>query len=152
MPKGPKPRNPAAAFHTMYIPEPNSGCWLWLGPYNENGYGRFAIGAKRVRAHRFALQISDKQRGYGPLACHTCDVPACVNPEHLFWGTQTDNMGDAAQKGRCKRLWQTSKTHCQRGHEFIPNDIQSNGKRFCRICRRTRRQQYHLKKKARQRT
>lgn len=89
-----------------YIPVPESGCWLWLGCWNENGYGRvqlkngpvFSTGAHRVFYTNHIGPIPS-----GLLVCHKCDTPSCVNPEHLFLGTNADNMLDRDIKGRAAR-------------------------------------------------
>ncbi len=80
------------------IPEPNSGCWLWEFSLDSRGYGKCHWG-KIKRAHRvsYAAFYGDP----GELCVlHKCDNPCCVNPEHLFLGTQGDNMRDKTAKGR----------------------------------------------------
>lgn len=82
------------------IPEPNTGCWLWLGEVTRDGYGKMVrVCTKEVFAHRYSL-IS----AVGPIgelyALHTCDVRSCVNPEHLYAGTQADNIRDMMQRNR----------------------------------------------------
>lgn len=90
-----------AKFEDSYIPEPNSGCWLWLGPFFMRGdYGCFSCGRRTmVRAHRLAYEIYCDAPG-DEHVLHTCDMPSCVNPDHLFLGSQADNMRDKAMKGR----------------------------------------------------
>jgi hypothetical protein len=105
MPTGIYPRqtrDPIAWLHSNYIPEPNSGCWLWLGPYMMRGYGVLHLGKRlrRVYAHRQMLLLTQPTSDETLHACHHCDVPSCINPDHLFWGTATDNMRDAKRKGR----------------------------------------------------
>jgi len=78
------------------------GCWLWTGSINEKGYGcvrRRKIKPEMIKAHRYSYYLKN---GHFPVnfCCHHCDVPACVNPEHLFDGTASDNMQDMISKGR----------------------------------------------------
>jgi DNA-binding CsgD family transcriptional regulator len=75
------------------------GCWLWTGARHRFGYGVVGIsGRKTTTAHRLSLQWATGE--VGEIAMHKCDNPPCVNPAHLQWGTQLDNMSDAAAKGR----------------------------------------------------
>lgn len=82
------------------IPEPNSGCWLWTGYVNSDGYGR-AIWHKKVRgAHRISYELACSPVPDGMVVMHKCDVRCCVNPDHLTVGTQAQNIEDATRKGR----------------------------------------------------
>lgn len=78
----------------------SSDCWLWTGGKDSWGYGTFWIEGKTKGAHRVAYELERGPIMNGLLVCHTCDVSNCVNPEHLFLGTQKDNMVDASNKGR----------------------------------------------------
>lgn len=85
--------------------EPNSGCWLFAGQWNAKGYGRVDVGHgrgdKRKRfAHRISYELFNGSLGTNLQVCHTCDVPCCVNPSHLFLGTNSDNQIDSALKKR----------------------------------------------------
>lgn len=85
------------------MPEPNSGCLLWIGPYGAFGYGRMTVAKRRRRqAHIVAWEESRGPIPEGLCVCHKCDVPACVNLDHLFLGTHPDNMADMWAKGRGK--------------------------------------------------
>lgn len=82
------------------IPEPNSGCWLWLGSVTGSGYGVFIRDGNKWLAHRLALTIVNGPIPPKIFACHKCDNPSCVNPDHLFAGTAKDNANDMVRKGR----------------------------------------------------
>lgn len=73
-------------------------CWVWIGKRNDNGYGIFTIGKMCLRSHRISWELSE-----GPTSLHVlhkCDNPACLNPSHLFAGTQQDNVEDMWSKAR----------------------------------------------------
>lgn len=80
-----------------------SECWPWTGATTHGGYGVLGSGGKHgvaVRAHRFSYTLAKGGITEGLVIRHTCDNPACVNPEHLVPGTQADNMRDAIKRGR----------------------------------------------------
>lgn len=76
-------------------------CWIWNGSVNQWGYGRTKTPLSKERAaHRLSFVLHNGQIGNGLLVLHKCDTPRCCNPQHLFLGTNTDNMRDMAAKGR----------------------------------------------------
>lgn len=78
-------------------------CWLWKGIVGNHGRGRIQYKLRRVMAHRVAYEIFIGPIPEGLCVCHHCDVPRCVNPDHLFLGTQADNVADMINKGRGAR-------------------------------------------------
>ena len=126
------------------------GCWLWTGSVNNDGYGQIRHDGRTQRVHRLAWEEVNGPIPAGMAVCHSCDVPACCNPAHLFLGTQLDNVTDMRTKGRFKgSSWVNAlKTHCPQGHEYTPeNTMTFNGMRSCRQCMNQRSARYHKQKR-----
>lgn len=89
-------------FNSSYVPVPGPGCWLWTDPFLRNGYGLISLGKDNCRklAHRFSYEMHISKGIEKLVICHKCDTPSCVNPDHLFAGTQQDNLADMVQKKR----------------------------------------------------
>lgn len=102
-------------FWSKVHPEALSGCWLWHGATTSHGYGTLSRSSagkvSRAYAHRVAYE---RATGAAPGAldvCHRCDVPSCVNPDHLFLGTARDNAADMVRKGRARHKAFPGETH-----------------------------------------
>ena len=111
IPLGPRNGSPDVRFWKFVDKTPGYGigdCWRWTGGIASNGYGKFYPDGRRkiVSAHRYSLML--KIGPFAPLqALHSCDVRDCVNPDHLFPGTQADNMADKVRKGRLRNQHMT---------------------------------------------
>lgn len=120
-----------------------TGCWRWTRGLNSLGYAQIAWKGARWAASRLIYTAVHGAFDKDLDMCHTCDFPACVNPQHLFVAEHSDNMMDSINKGRHA---ETERTHCPRGHEFTPEntEIKPTGKRGkgyargCRTCHRAR--------------
>lgn len=128
-------------FNERWIPEPNTGCWLWTHGSLVAGYGVIQDGNKSLKAHRVSYELFIGQIGKGLFVCHKCDTPACVNPNHLWLGTCKDNLRDAVKK---KRMHEQKKTHCPNGHPYSGDNLimhyrkNKNPTRECKKCNRER--------------
>lgn len=92
-------------FNQKYEIDPKTGCWLWTKTVTNGGYGIIGVGGLRGSmrpAHRVSWCLFHGDIPDGLHVLHRCDVPSCVNPDHLFLGTHQDNMNDKMSKGRWK--------------------------------------------------
>lgn len=95
--------------------DPLTGCWIWKRSTARNGYGRVGEGGRVLNAHAVSLALWHGRPNSPALkGLHKCDKPNCVNPSHLYWGTQSDNNMDAVSRGRFNRptgdRWHDRKT------------------------------------------
>lgn len=112
-----------------------NGCWLWTLRKNEHGYGTI----NGALAHRCVWASIIGPIPDGMCVLHKCDVPACINPEHLYIGTQLDNIRDRTKRGRgnAGQTWKQKnpkqkQTHCVRGHALLPVNRDKYGS--CKPC------------------
>ena len=80
---------------------PEDNCWLWRGAKDKNGYGMITRNGSTVKAHRVSYEVHWGESLETYHCLHRCDNPSCVNPNHLFSGTNLDNVQDKVKKGRC---------------------------------------------------
>lgn len=120
-------------FMKYVSPEPNSGCWLWLGAVGSYGHGQFSINRKARPAHRIAYEAAFGAVPAGLELDHLCRVPCCVNPRHLEAVTHRENMLRSPIAGPAANR---RKTHCPYGHPYDEGNTYRDklGKRTCREC------------------
>lgn len=109
-------------------------CWAWTGAVSAYGRGLFCPCKPGWFAPRVAWAIANGQDPEAAEVCHSCDNPNCVNPAHLWLGSHSDNMRDAATKGR---LQKELPAVCCRGHSMNGSNVRlrrDNGNRICRAC------------------
>lgn len=158
MPRWPK-RTDAERFEahvdrTGLIPahRPELGqCHVWAAYVGANGYGMFSVAGKPLSAHRFAYEQVNGPIPDGLWVLHRCDNRPCVRADHLFLGTNTDNVRDMYTKGRAPvdrgaalaqahQSWLQGKTRCLRGHPYAGGNVRVDGRgyRSCKACDRMR--------------
>jgi hypothetical protein len=81
-------------------PITETGCWIWMGGCSVRGYGQIESYGKKHLSHRVSYSLFKGPVEKKQVVCHRCDMVSCVNPDHLFVGTQKDNLQDMARKGR----------------------------------------------------
>jgi hypothetical protein len=123
-------------------------CWIWNGMRNvRTGRAYFKLRDRNVIAARWLYQSIVSPISKGVCVLHVCDNPACVNPAHLWEGTQIDNIRDRDSKGR-NRLTQT---HCKNGHLLSGDNVHfagpNNRWRDCKACRREATRKFRAKRK-----
>lgn len=128
-------------------------CWIWTAYLDPDGYGRIGIGQRAAKSQRVAWVLAHGEIPVEtPHVLHRCDNPPCVNPSHLFLGTQRDNMRDCRDKSRHRCIRpevlatlssyreklagkRRAQTHCKRGHELAGENLRIyRGCRNCRAC------------------
>jgi hypothetical protein len=111
----------------------------WTGARFRLGYGSFRYPHKPASAHRVGWTLFRGPIPVGMCVLHVCDNRPCVNLDHLYLGTQKDNVADMVRKGR-DSSGNAAKTHCKRGHPFTLENTDRNrlGHRRCRACRKIR--------------
>lgn len=121
-------------------PEPMSGCVLWAGAVSKTGYPVFRAERKQWRVNRWVLRAKiGRELLASEQACHRCDTPSCINPRHLFVGTNSENQYDSVAKRRHR---QARKGSCPKGHPLRGENLilerRPQGSGLCRRCRACR--------------
>lgn len=132
-----RPRKPlptgvsyAERFLGKVAPNASNGCWEWAGHRAPTGYGQVNRNGVTAYAHRVAYELAVGPIPDGLHLDHLCRNPPCVNPAHL----EPVTVGENHRRG----LWGVLRTHCFHGHEWVPENLMSNGegKRCCKVCHR----------------
>lgn len=136
-------------FWKKVSPEPNSGCWLWIGACDKTGYGRIvAARPNRVSmaAHRMSYEALIGKFDKSLDIDHLCRVRCCVNPDHLEPVTRQENL----RRGTKPRHPNCDKTHCPQGHPYEGDNLfVDRGKRHCMTCKRKYQREYARAKRKR---
>lgn len=129
------------------LPEPNSGCWLWVGALNGGGYGNTQVRGASTRAHRLAWELAKGAIPPGLELDHKCRVRCCVNPDHLEPVPHRENI----LRGKTVPARNFAKSECPAGHKYDGRNAAINGRghRRCRECNRL--QQAKMRRAARAR-
>lgn len=123
-----------ARFWAMVDKQSPTGCWLWTGPQDPRGYGRFWFEQKPSRAHRRSYEWLVGPIPEGLVLDHLCRVRNCVRPDHLEPVTNRENI----LRGVSPTARNAVKTHCSQGHPYDSSNtyVRPGGGRDCRACKR----------------
>jgi hypothetical protein len=128
------PNDVAKCIVAYSVPEPNTGCWLWLHGTNAAGYGVIRVGGGRqILAHRAAYGMFIGSIPPNLQICHKCDVPCCVNPAHLYAGTAADNAADKVRRGRQRHGPFPEITGSKHGNAKLTEEIVIEARRRVRL-------------------
>ena len=127
-------------------------CWCWTASTTQHGYGRISWRGVVRRVHRvvaslvYGIDLDGEDR-----VCHHCDTPSCFRPDHLFIGTQADNVADMVRKGRAAG-GDKPHSYCAKGHPLEGDNIKPDkrGRRRCRECDRQSQREYYRRRKERE--
>lgn len=130
-------------YERLAFPEPNSGCYIWMGALNYNGYGKMGIGLASEGTHRMQYaHIVAYEHFVGPVPVgmeldHKCRMRCCVNPDHLEPVTHAENVRRGLA-GEVTRTRMAAQTHCKRGHLLSGENLRlrKDGVRLCITCYR----------------
>ena len=133
-------------FTNKIHPEPNTGCWLWAGATNRDGYGIAHRRRQTRMAHSLSYEFACGPVPDGLELDHLCRVRCCVNPNHLQAVTHLENCRRGTAGTHIRRV-ENMKTHCSKGHEFSGDNLytRKNGARGCRECVRIASRKYSRK-------
>lgn len=126
-----RPKSILERFEDKCIPVPESGCWIWIGAIetqpksrtNNLEYGKMTFQGKLVKAHRVAWMLLRGEIPTNKHVLHKCDVPLCVNPDHLYIGTNHDNINDKVARGRTSSVSHPGMKHA--GAKLTDDDVRA---------------------------
>lgn len=161
----PPKRDPLERFFDKYVPEPNTGCWLWIASLSQDGYSQFRDeNGRNTSGHRWAYTHWISEIPLGLELDHVCRITMCVNPHHLSLVTKVENNkrrwdADGRTSINRRRVLarqdfrpNAQKTQCPQGHTYdFENTIWWKTQRMCRACKRVYSRAYKLRKALRHR-
>ena len=130
--------DPLVRFNARLRIDSDTGCWVWFGGRTSRGYGHFRVDGRYATTHRWAYEHLVGPIPEGLEIDHLCRNHSCANPAHLEPVTHKENV----LRGRAPTAINAAKTHCTRGHEFVPSNIIWRDGRHCKACRRVDNREY----------